>query len=311
MTDGAAAKRNLPLLFAKGMAMGAADVVPGVSGGTIAFISGIYDELLDAIKGINLTALRVLFSAGPARFWRQINGTFLLVLGAGILASVLSLAKLVSHLLATQPLLIWSFFFGLVLASVIYMVRDQRHWRTPQLLALALGAAVALAIAFAPPLAVAATPVAVFGAGMLAICAMILPGISGSFILLLIGMYPVIINAVSELDLAVLALFGAGAAVGLAAFSRVLSWLLHRFRATTLALLIGFLLGSLPVVWPWQTAALAAGPQPGVRQLMLPGQYQELLGNPQLLPSLALMAVGLAVVLGLEYGGSFLARKRR
>ena len=300
---------RLPLLFAKGAAMGAADVVPGVSGGTIAFISGIYDELIDSIKSINFSAVKTLFRDGPAACWRQINGTFLAVLFAGILTSILTLARLVSYLLDSQPVLVWSFFFGLILASVIYIFRQQPHWRPPQVAGFVAGTAAALFVAFSPPLAVAITPVTVLLAGMLAICAMILPGVSGSFILLLIGVYPVIIDAISAMELGVLAVFAIGAALGLLAFSRVLSWLLHRHRATTLSVLLGFLAGSLTIVWPWQDVAIAAGDWH--RQLLLPGRYETLFGSARTLAAVSLMAAGLVLVLGLEAWGQRTAGRKK
>ena len=281
--------------------MGAADVVPGVSGGTIAFISGIYDELIDSIRAINLAAIKTLVTRGLPAFWHQINGTFLAVLLAGILVSVFSLARLISYLLAHHPIHVWSFFFGLILASVIYMARQQPHRRLPQVAGFLLGLLAALGVAFSPPLAVEASGVTIFLSGMLAICAMILPGISGSFILLLLGMYPVIIGAVSELDVALLGIFALGAVLGLMLFSRFLSWLLHHHRATTLSVLIGFLAGSLVVVWPWQQQG--AG-EAWTRALMWPGGYEKLVGESHLAAAVVLMLVSMVLVLGLEYLGN-------
>ncbi len=299
--------RRQLLLFAKGMAMGAADVVPGVSGGTIAFISGIYEELIDSLKALEPASLRLLVGEGPRAFWRRINGTFLVVLFAGILTSILSLAQLVSRLLEAYPLLLWSFFFGLILASVIHVARHQRQWGAVQVACLAVGILGALAAGLSPAATLPVTPVTLFLAGMVAICAMILPGISGSFILLLLGLYAVIIEALATVDLAVLALFGAGAVVGLTGFSHLLSWLLHHYRAATLALLIGFLAGSLAVVWPWKTVPAEAG----APQLLTPGAYGELYGDPLTVACVGLMLAGLITVLGLEYLGSVRARKRQ
>lgn len=279
--------------------MGAADVVPGVSGGTIAFISGIYDELVDSIRAVNLPALKTLVFRGPAAFWRQINGTFLLVLFAGILASVFSLARVIRYLLEHHPIHVWSFFFGLILASVVYMARRQPRRRMPQVAGFLFGAGAALAVAFSPPLAIAASPVSLFLAGMLAICAMILPGISGSFILLLLGIYPVIIAAVSDLEFSLLGIFALGAVLGLMLFSRLLSWLLHRHRATTLSVLIGFLAGSLVVVWPWQQQTMAGGAE-WSRTLMWPGAYEKLVGESHVGGAVLLILVSMALVLGLE-----------
>ncbi len=297
-------KRNYPLLFAKGLAMGAADLVPGVSGGTIAFISGIYEELIDSLKSLNPLALRCLFREGPAPFWRHINGTFLLVLVAGILTSVFSLARLVDYSLDRYPLFIWSFFFGLILASIFYVARQQRGWYGRQRLALVLGMAAAVAVAFSPALTLGAALPTVFFAGMLAICAMILPGVSGSFILLLLGMYPVLIDAITGFDVPVLAVFGIGAAIGLVLFANILSWLLHHHHDTTLSVLIGFLAGSLVVVWPWR---LEAGADHS-RVLLTPGSYESAVGHPQVLGCVAFMGLGLVLVLALEYLGSGLKK---
>lgn len=306
-------KRNYPLLFAKGLAMGAADVVPGVSGGTIAFISGIYDELLETLRGLNPGKLHWLFREGPGGFWRRINGTFLLVLFAGILTSIFSLARLVVFCLENYPLLLWSFFFGLIVASIIYVTRDQPRWGVIQLIALLAGAGLAALSAFSPPLTFGITPLSIFLSGMLAICAMILPGISGSFILLLIGMYPVMIEAVSRVDLALLSIFACGALVGLLLFSHVLSWLLRHHRASTLSLLIGFLVGSLTVLWPWRIVAdmdsvsAAEGP---VRQLLMPWVYSAQVGDPQLTACVVMMVAGVVLVLSLEYLGGYFREMR-
>jgi len=296
------------LLFVKGLMMGAADVVPGVSGGTIAFISGIYVELLDSIKAVNFRALMLLFRAGPAAFWRSINGNFLATLLAGILCSIFSLARLVNYALEHRPLLIWSLFFGLILASIIYVSRQLSAWRWRQWLALLTGTAMAVTLALSPPLQLGASPPMVFFSGALAICAMILPGISGSFILLLIGMYAVLIGAVAQLDFVLLGIFAAGAGIGLLAFSRLLSWLLHHQRDNTLALLTGFLAGSLLIVWPWKRPVLTALDSHGntlviTRELLLPADYAILVGDPRLPVCMLLMVLGLAVVLGLEYLG--------
>ena len=292
------------LLFLKGMAMGAADVVPGVSGGTIAFISGIYEELLRSLRACTPLALASLFREGPKSFWRRINGGFLSVLFGGILFSIATLARLISYLLEHQPLLLWSFFFGLIVASIIYIWRQLVRKSVREYLFLLLGMGVALASAFAPAVQLEASPLSVFAAGMLAICAMILPGISGSFILLLLGMYSIILGAVTSGDVALLAIFALGCAAGLMLFSHLLSWLLSRFHGATLAVLTGFLAGSLVLVWPWRESALAAGHgRSDTLQLLAPSQYAQLVGDAQLPAALALMVVGFALVLMLEYVG--------
>ena len=236
----------------RGLAMGAADVVPGVSGGTIAFITGIYQELLDSLSKIGPQTVTTLFREGIAATWRQINGGFLLALFSGVLVSIFSLAKLISFLLESYPILVWGFFFGLILASTVPIARRVANWRWPSWVALLLGIALAVLVSEMRPTEIAATPYTLFFSGALAICAMILPGISGSFILLMIGIYPQVIAAVHHLQVSVLVWFAAGAGCGLLLFSRLLSWLMHRFPSVTLSFLVGVLLGSLKIVWPWK-----------------------------------------------------------
>jgi len=292
------------VLFLKGMAMGAADVVPGVSGGTIAFISGIYEELLRSIRACTPLALASLFRDGPKVFWRRINGTFLSVLFSGILFSIATLARLIAYLLEYQPLLLWSFFFGLIVASILFIWRQLVRKGFWEYLFLLLGLCAALASAFAPPVQLEPTSLVVFGAGMLAICAMILPGISGSFILLLLGMYSVILGAVSTADFSLLAIFALGCVAGLMAFSRLLSWLLSRFHGVTLSVLTGFLAGSLVMVWPWrETITSASKGHADALQLLAPWQYAQVVGDAQLPAALGLMIVGFVLVLLLEYVG--------
>ncbi len=240
-------------LYLRGIAMGAADVVPGVSGGTIAFITGIYEELINSIKSFNLQTVKLLFGGKIKEFWKAINGTFLLILFAGIATSILSLAKLIKFGLETYPQFIWSFFFGLIIASAILVAREITTWNYKSILSLVLGTVAAAVITNITP---ATTPEAywfVFFSGALAICAMILPGISGAFILLLLGKYAFVLDAVNNRDLTIIAIFGAGAAVGIISFSNLLSWLLKKFRDNTIAVLSGFMIGSLGVVWPWKT----------------------------------------------------------
>ncbi|WP_461518510.1 DUF368 domain-containing protein [Porticoccus sp.] len=297
------------LLFLKGVAMGAADVVPGVSGGTIAFISGIYEELLDSIRSINIRSLKLLISHGPRVFWQVINGNFLLVLFSGILLSIASLAKLVSLLLLSQPILVWSFFFGLIVASIIYIFRQLPHLRRREWLALGIGTSIALAISFASPAQGSEGLLAVYLSGAIAICAMILPGVSGSFILLLLGMYPVIIEAVGEFHWQLLLMFLLGCASGLMMFARFLSWLLHRYHSVTIALLTGFLVGSLLIVWPWRETLEVMIDSHGREvvlssRLLLPAEFGRVTGlDPRTLLATSCMAIGLILVLGLEYLG--------
>ena len=249
-------KRSLKdyiIVSLKGMAMGAADVVPGVSGGTIAFISGIYEELLNSISSFKFSLINVLKHEGIKVVWKKINGSFLLALFIGICFSVLSLAKLIETLLENHPILIWSFFFGLVLASIIYIAKQIKLWNIKCYLYLIFGLIFAYYITTLNPVITQnSSPWFLFLAGMIAICAMILPGISGSFILVLLGAYKPILNAINTKDFFSIIIFMAGAVLGLLTFSRVLKWLFSTYKNYTLALLIGFIAGSLNKIWPWK-----------------------------------------------------------
>ncbi|WP_299944984.1 DUF368 domain-containing protein [uncultured Microbulbifer sp.] len=245
-------KSRYPAVLLRGMAMGAADVVPGVSGGTIAFITGIYRELLDSLSQIGPRCITLLKYEGVVALWKYINGSFLLSLFVGVLISIFSLARLISDLLNDYPIVVWSFFFGLVLASSVPVLRKIPRWSLSVFVFLLLGTILAVTVSELRPGDVPATPLTLFFSGALAICAMVLPGISGAFILLLIGIYPKVLTAVHELQIINLFCFAAGAAVGLILFSRLLSWLIHQYVARTLAFLAGILLGSLKILWPWK-----------------------------------------------------------
>ena len=237
----------------KGMAMGAADVVPGVSGGTIAFISGIYEELLGSISTINLGLLKTLKQEGFSATWKQVNGAFLASLFLGIFVSIVSLAKAVKHLLENEPILLWSFFFGLVLASIIFIAKQITKWNFISFAVLISGAFLAYYITTLHPLVSENSSLLfMFLAGAIAICAMILPGISGAFILVLLGAYKPILAAVNDRDLKTIAAVGFGAIVGLLSFSKILKWLFANYKNYTLAALTGFIIGSLNKIWPWK-----------------------------------------------------------
>lgn len=274
------------MLSVKGMCMGAADVVPGVSGGTIAFITGIYDELINSIKNINAASLKMFFTGKWGEFWKIINGKFLLFLLAGIGISVFSLAKIITWLLVAYPVLVWSFFFGLVLASTWFVGKDvkERDWKTG--LGFLLGAALAFYITVATPAETPSHFLFIFLCGAIAICAMILPGISGSFILVLLGKYFFIMEAVKTLDLKVIAIFGIGACVGITSFSRLLSYALSHMRNITLAVLSGFMLGSLNKVWPWKETI------EGVEQNVAPNAF--------VWQAVCLALLGFVMVYGIE-----------
>ncbi len=285
------------LVFLKGMAMGAADVVPGVSGGTIAFITGIYNDLLSAINAINLKTFKELKTEGIAFVWKKINGNFLVALVAGIAVSFLSLSKLFKHLLDTNPNLVWAFFFGLVLGSIFLVSRMIGTWNWKTALATVIGTAISYYLTIIQPGGGDNTTLFIFLSGAIAICAMILPGVSGSFILLILGVYYPMLEAVSEMDIKFIATLGAGAIIGLLSFSRFLKWLLDKYYDITVAVLLGFLIGSLNKLWPWkhtlQTRLNSHNVEvPFIQENVLPSAVE----NPQLMGAIVLMIVGVAVI---------------
>ncbi|WP_028022631.1 DUF368 domain-containing protein [Enterovibrio calviensis] len=298
-------KQNI-LTFFKGMAMGAADVVPGVSGGTIAFITGIYDTLLESIRRVNPSLFSLWRKEGFSAVWKHVNGTFLSSLLAGILTAILTLAKAVSYALTEHPIVIWSFFFGLIVASAIHMIKQVERWSVKEILFAIVGAVFAYSITVANPVSMEFNMLTVFIAGSIAICAMILPGISGSFILLLLGMYGPVLDAVKSLQIPILALFALGCLVGLLSFSHVLSWLLRCYRGFTIAFLTGLLIGALGKVWPWKEVISfrtnSSGEQvPLIEKALSPMAFETATGQPSLLPiALVMMVVGFGLVLGLE-----------
>ncbi len=289
-------------VFARGVLMGAADVVPGVSGGTVAFITGIYGRLLGSIRAFDLHCLRLVLSGRIAEAWRHVDGGFLLALAAGILLSILSLARVITWLLEHHPVPLWAFFFGLILASALVLLRQVSTWTPPRVVALVVGTAFALGVGLAPRLGVEGGLLMVFFSGFLAICAMILPGISGSFILVLLGMYSTVLVAVRDFDLPVLAVLACGAGLGLLCFSRLLYWLLQRFEAATMATLTGFLFGSLVVVWPWKRVLTWYTGSDGTARAaqqwpVSPSEFHSITGmDPALFLCLGLMVVGFSLV---------------
>ena len=290
--------KDYAVLMLKGMGMGAADVVPGVSGGTIAFIVGIYDELINSIKSINLESLKLFFSGKWATFWKKINGNFLFFLLAGIGISVFSLAKLITWLLVNQPILVWSFFFGLVLASTWFVSKDIKEWKSwKTCVAFVIGAVVAFYITVATPAETPSNLLFIFLCGAIAICAMILPGISGSFILVLLGKYFFIMDAVKTLDVVVIAVFGAGVCIGITSFSHILSYALAHFRNITLAVLTGFMLGSLNKVWPWKEVVETFVDSHGEVKPLI---ETNILPNAHVPEAVVLMVVGFFLVYFLE-----------
>lgn len=299
------------LLYLKGIGMGGADTVPGVSGGTVAFITGIYQELLDSISSVDVTALNLLKSGRFKDLWQHINGTFLVVLLAGVFTSVISLARLLSYLLLQYPIQVWSFFFGLVVISAVLVMKEIKKWNAWVVIACLIGIAIAYYISVAAPAETPIAPWFIFIAGAVAICAMILPGISGAFILLLFGKYEYIMNALRNLDLEVIAIFALGCLTGILSFARLISWLLERYYNVAVALLAGFMIGSLNKIWPWKEVTQyridSHGVQkPFLEESVLPTTYMEVTGeDPQVLWAILFMALGILIVVGIEKAASY------
>jgi len=304
-------KRSLAqngLLTLKGIAMGAADIVPGVSGGTIAFITGIYEELISSINNINLGALKVLRKDGLKVFWQHVNGTFFLFLFVGIGVSVLGLAKIVRYLLENEAVLTWSFFFGLIVASAILIGKTISKWTIPVITAFALGTIAAMYITSIETTASVSGNWYIFISGCIAICAMILPGISGAFILVLMGSYHIVLKALDNKDIMTIAVFLTGCVVGLLSFVRLLKFLFTKYKELTIAVLTGFMIGSLYKVWPWK---VNVGDAPlvvhsdGREEWMMTNVFpQDFAGDPKLIFAIGCAIIALILVLGLERLGS-------
>ncbi|ALU74550.1 DUF368 domain-containing protein [Tenacibaculum finnmarkense] len=296
-------KKDYLVIMLKGIAMGAADVVPGVSGGTIAFISGIYEELLNAISAVNLGLFKILKKEGFKSAWKQLNGNFLAALFTGIFISIISLAKAIKWLLTNQPILLWAFFFGLVLASIIYIAKQIKQWNFKGISIGVLGVFFGYLITVLP--AVNGQEVSylflVFS-GAIASCAMILPGISGSYILLLIGVYPLVMSALTNRELKTISAILIGVVIGLTTFSKLLKWLFYNYKNEMLIALTGLMLGSLNKVWPWKTVLTTYTDRHGVvkpllEKSVLPFSYD---GNPELMYASILIIIGFSLILLLE-----------
>lgn len=289
-------RENL-LLAAKGFCMGTADVIPGVSGGTMAFILNIYEELINSIKSFDMRFVRLLFTLRIRDALDHCSWKFIVVLLAGILGAIFSLARILSWLLDNHPVFIWSFFFGLIVASVITVSMHLKKVDSSTLAAVFIGAAAAYIIVGMVPVATPEAPWFIFLSGVIAICAMILPGISGSFILVLMGKYQYILNAVNQRDFLTLIIFAIGAVAGLASFSRLLNWLFKKYHDPTIGVLTGFLIGSLRKVWPWKVTLQTITDRHGkiiplVQQNILPHQWDQ-----DVLIAVTLAAMGFLVVI--------------
>ncbi|PKQ44307.1 DUF368 domain-containing protein [Confluentibacter flavum] len=290
----------------KGLAMGAADAIPGISGGTIAFISGIYEELIATISNIKPSLFRTLFKEGIVAFWKEANGNFALALLLGIVISYVSFMKLAKYLLEYHPILIWSFFFGLIVASIYFVGKQITKWNVSTIIALIIGACIAFYISILPVMAANDNLLFLFFAGAIAICAMILPGISGSFILIILGAYKTISDAIHDIDIKKLLIFIAGAIIGLLSFSHALKWLFKNYHNVTLALLTGFIFGSLNKVWPWKETLTWYTNSKGIKEPLLQESVSPFSfnGDSQLLVASILMIIGFLSIFILEKIGS-------
>lgn len=294
--------------------MGAADIVPGVSGGSIALITGIYQRLLDSINSFHSANLRLLLKFEVKKFYNAVNGTFLLSLLLGILTSIFSLSKLITFLMNDHPIPLWSFFCGLILISAFVILREIHRWHLGVIVALIIGTVGAYFITELPPTSSPDALWFTFVSGAIAICAMILPGISGSFILLILGKYEQILEAVSNKDILTLGVFALGCVIGILSFSRVISWLLKRYYATTIGLLSGFMLGSMNKLWPWKIVTAyrtsSSGEQkPFLTENLLPTQYLDQTGlEPLIGIAIAAFLFGIFLVIGIDRLAAYLKK---
>lgn len=294
------------IISLKGIAMGAADAVPGVSGGTIAFVSGIYEELINTISNVNASLFKTLFNEGFKIFWEKLNGNFIIALLSGIIISFISFMRIAKYLMEYHPVLIWSFFFGLIIASIYFIGKQITKWNIATILTLILGALAAFYISKLPSAVANENPWFLFLAGAIAICAMILPGISGSFILIVLGAYKTLSDAIHDFDFKKIAIFTTGAIIGLLSFSHVLKWLFKHYHNITLALLSGFIFGSLNKVWPWKETITWHTNSKGLKSPLLeesvsPFNFD---GDNQIIFALILMLLGFITIFILEKIGA-------
>lgn len=286
--------------FFTGLAMGAANVVPGVSGGTIALITGIFERLINAIKSFNIDAVKLLLAGKFKELLKHIDFGFLVALGLGIAISVITIARLFDYLFINYPVYLWSFFFGLILASVYYVGKEVGKWKVAQILSFLVGTSIAVSISVLSPASPNDSFLYLIVCGVVGACSMILPGLSGSFVLILMGNYQlVMVDAVNDMNLAVLLPVVIGAGLGLLVFSYILSWIFKRFRSQTLSLLSGFILGSLLILWPWKNELTETfGDKVKVvgYDWFLPAQF-----STEVILALVWAIVGVGVIIGMEY----------
>lgn len=287
------------ILALKGFFMGAANVVPGVSGGTVALITGIYQEIIEALNSLmEKETWKALFHGQWKDFWKAIHGDFLLWLGIGIIASIFSLAKLMTYVLANHPIQTWAFFFGLIIASSVIMFRGIKGWGWKEVLFTLAGILLGIVVCTLSPTETPDGYWFIFLCGAVAICTMILPGISGSFILVILSKYDYVMNAIASLDIPVLAVFGAGCIVGILAFSKFLHWLLGKYEKQTMLILLGFVIGSLVKVWPWANKEAISVSQGNPETI-----------DPMIGSAILWCVIGIAVVAVIEILGNKVAAK--
>lgn len=283
------------------MAMGIAELVPGVSGGTIAFVAGIYEEFIASINNVNLKTLQLWRKEGFKVFWKELNGNFLVALLMGMAISILSFTKLIRWLLENEPIPLWSFFFGLVVASIIFVAKAIKKWNIATIVLFIVGAVIAYYITSLPPSQNTDSLPFIFFSGAIAICAMILPGISGSFILVLLGVYKTVIDAIDEKDFKILITMALGMLFGIMSFARLLKWMFNKHKSITLAVLTGFILGSLNKIWPWklilETKTIGHKIVTLKEQNVSPFSFD---GDPQLMFALLAAIIGFSLIFILE-----------
>lgn len=294
------------ILFLKGLAMGAADLVPGVSGGTIAFISGIYEELIESLNNFKFSLIKDLKIHGVKHVWSSINGNFLVALFGGVSVSLISLAKLVSWLIQDYPIALWSFFFGLVLASIVIVLKKIEQWHLKTYISFIGGVLISYWLTKIEFLAGSENLLYLFFSASIAICAMILPGISGAFILILLGTYYTLLEAINSKNLITILVFLMGAIFGILSFSKLLKWLFNNYKNSTLASLTGFMTGALVKIWPWKTVIIYRLNSHGkevafMEECVLPFSFE---GDSKVSTAISLMALGVFLIIILEKIGT-------
>jgi len=293
--------RNFIILVIKGFLMGAANVIPGVSGGTMALILGIYEELINAIRSINLKFLRLITILNIKEALSTVSWPFLVPVGLGVLLATFSLAEALSWLLDRYPVIVWSFFFGLIVSSVITVSRVIKQWRISTIVAIVVGTIIAYGFFGVIPVSTPNAPWFIFGSGFIAICAMILPGISGAYVLVLLGKYHYILEALNNKDFFTLFIIGAGSLVGLISFAQILGWLLKRYHDLIMAILIGLMCGSLRKIWPWKETVTtfidSHGKEiPSLQSNIIPSSF-----TSEVIYALLFMLIGILVIWSLDF----------